>query len=79
MASVKYGTQSVRVPSCSFNFVLLITFHRPVGQAVSPYSCNTFIPVNHPQVTRDRRQTETRLWGSPFSFYVRNRLVAEVY
>jgi hypothetical protein len=89
MASVTYGIQAVRVPSGSFNFVLLITFRRPVGQTMSvfialnrfrsPYSCNTFIPVNHPQVTRDRRQTETRLWWSPFGFYVRNRLVAEVY
>ncbi|KIJ89787.1 hypothetical protein K443DRAFT_687145 [Laccaria amethystina LaAM-08-1] len=26
----------------------------------SPYSCNTFLPVNYCQVTRDRRQTETR-------------------
>ncbi|KIJ91719.1 hypothetical protein K443DRAFT_685807 [Laccaria amethystina LaAM-08-1] len=45
----------------------------------SPYSCNTFVPVNHPQVTRDRRQTEMRLWWSPFGFYVCNRLAAEVY
>ncbi|KIJ92868.1 hypothetical protein K443DRAFT_684941, partial [Laccaria amethystina LaAM-08-1] len=60
MVSVTYGIQAVRVPSGSFNFVMLITFRRPV-------------------VTRDRRQTETRLWWSPFGFYVRNRLVAEVY
>ncbi|KIJ91919.1 hypothetical protein K443DRAFT_685641, partial [Laccaria amethystina LaAM-08-1] len=26
----------------------------------SPYSYNTFLPVNYSQVTRDRRQTETR-------------------
>ncbi|KIJ93194.1 hypothetical protein K443DRAFT_684718, partial [Laccaria amethystina LaAM-08-1] len=26
----------------------------------SPDSCNTFLPVNYCQVTRDRRQTETR-------------------
>ncbi|KIJ96859.1 hypothetical protein K443DRAFT_682019, partial [Laccaria amethystina LaAM-08-1] len=25
-----------------------------------PYSCNTFLPVNYSQVTRDRRQTERR-------------------
>ncbi|KIJ90468.1 hypothetical protein K443DRAFT_686738 [Laccaria amethystina LaAM-08-1] len=77
MASVTYGIQAVRVASV-FNFVLLTTFHRPVGQTISPDSCNTFIPVSHPQVTRDRRQTETRLWWSPFGFYVRNRLVAEL-
>ncbi|KIJ91516.1 hypothetical protein K443DRAFT_685960 [Laccaria amethystina LaAM-08-1] len=35
MASVTYGIQAVRVPSGSFNFVLLITFHRPVSQTMS--------------------------------------------
>ncbi|KIJ91708.1 hypothetical protein K443DRAFT_685774 [Laccaria amethystina LaAM-08-1] len=60
------------LPSGSFDFVLLITFRRPVSQTMSfflflalnrvrsPYSCNTFLPVNYSQATRDRRQTETR-------------------
>jgi hypothetical protein len=37
MASVTYGIQAVRVPSGSFNFVLLITFRRPVGQTMSVF------------------------------------------
>ncbi|KIJ91159.1 hypothetical protein K443DRAFT_686254 [Laccaria amethystina LaAM-08-1] len=33
------------------------------------YSRNTFIPVIHSQMTRDRRQTETRFWWSPVTFW----------
>ncbi|KIJ96650.1 hypothetical protein K443DRAFT_106886, partial [Laccaria amethystina LaAM-08-1] len=89
MASGVYVIQAVRAPSGSFHFVLLITFCRAVSQIMSafmalehlptPYSCNTFLPVNQSQVTRDRTQTETRFRWSPFGFYVCNRLVAGVY
>ncbi|KIJ91163.1 hypothetical protein K443DRAFT_507097 [Laccaria amethystina LaAM-08-1] len=41
MASVTYGIQAVRVPSGSFNFVLLITFRRPVGQTATHLSPST--------------------------------------
>jgi hypothetical protein len=37
MASRVYDIQAVCVPSGSFNFVLLITFCRPVSQIVSAF------------------------------------------
>ncbi|KIJ90765.1 hypothetical protein K443DRAFT_686544, partial [Laccaria amethystina LaAM-08-1] len=49
----KYDIHAVRVPSGSFNFVLLITFCRPLNRVRSPYSWKTFLSVNYSQVTRD--------------------------
>jgi hypothetical protein len=87
MAPGTYDIQAVRVPSGSFNFVLLITFRHPLSQIMSAfmvlenvvlalsrvgsqYSRNTFIPVNHSEVTQDRGQAEMRFWWSPATFWL---------
>ncbi|KIJ90731.1 hypothetical protein K443DRAFT_522318 [Laccaria amethystina LaAM-08-1] len=51
-------------------FMVLKNVVLALNRVGSQYSRNTFIPVNHPQMTRDRRQIETRFWWSPVTFWL---------
>ncbi|KIJ90832.1 hypothetical protein K443DRAFT_686468 [Laccaria amethystina LaAM-08-1] len=58
MASGTYYIQASNDVGFSVSRKLIVVL--ALNRVRSPSSCNTFLPVNYCQVTRDRRQTETR-------------------
>ncbi|KIJ96640.1 hypothetical protein K443DRAFT_682150, partial [Laccaria amethystina LaAM-08-1] len=59
MASGTYDIQASN--DVGFSVSRKLTVVLALNPVRSSYSRNTFLPVNYSQVTRDRRQTETRL------------------
>ncbi|KIJ92877.1 hypothetical protein K443DRAFT_684983, partial [Laccaria amethystina LaAM-08-1] len=58
MASGTYDIQASNDVGFSVSRKLMVVL--ALNRLRRPYSCNTFLPVNYSQVTRDRRRTETR-------------------
>ncbi|KIJ90300.1 hypothetical protein K443DRAFT_686844, partial [Laccaria amethystina LaAM-08-1] len=58
IASGTYDIQASNDVGFSVSRKLMVVL--AMNRVRSPYSCNTFLPVNYCQVARDRRQREMR-------------------